>query len=129
MKRRDFIIGTASIAAISIPSVYFYLNHDDTYDPLIAEPQSLSLIWDTDAIIAIGVAYLRQFPDENSEQILVDKLVNNILGNQKAGKLNNQVRKDFETGNTVLIDGWMLSKTEARQCALLTTKLKKQHAY
>lgn len=29
-----------------------------------------------------------------------------------------QVRDDFEAGRTVVVDGWLLSVTEARQCAL-----------
>ena len=29
-----------------------------------------------------------------------------------------QVREDFEAGRTVVVDGWLLSVTEARQCAL-----------
>ncbi|HEX8849972.1 MAG TPA: hypothetical protein VF761_10615 [Gemmatimonadaceae bacterium] len=28
------------------------------------------------------------------------------------------VREDFEKGRTVVVDGWVLSRTEARQCAL-----------
>jgi len=30
------------------------------------------------------------------------------------------VRADFEHGRTVVLDGWILSVTEARQCALLS---------
>ncbi|MDH5368225.1 MAG: hypothetical protein OEW67_14675 [Cyclobacteriaceae bacterium] len=125
MKRREFIIGAASIAAISIPSVYYYFNLGDAdYNPLIAEPQSLSLIWDTETITSIGSKYLQQYPDENNKQTLVKKIVKNISGSDEVviQKLNKQIKKDFEIGNTVLIDGWILSKTEARQCALLTTQ-------
>jgi len=31
------------------------------------------------------------------------------------------VRDDFEHGRTVVLDGWILSLTEARQCALLSS--------
>ena len=34
--------------------------------------------------------------------------------------LRNKVTEDFNAGNTILIDGWLLSKTEARQCAFLS---------
>jgi len=30
------------------------------------------------------------------------------------------VRRDFETGRTVLVNGWVLAATEARQCALFS---------
>jgi len=35
--------------------------------------------------------------------------------------LEESIKNDFETGNTVIVDGWILSRTEARQCALLST--------
>ena len=33
-----------------------------------------------------------------------------------------QVRDDFDTGRTVIVDGWLLSVTEARQCALYSAR-------
>jgi hypothetical protein len=36
--------------------------------------------------------------------------------------LSDQVRDDFEAGHTVVVDGWLLSVTEARQCALYSTR-------
>ena len=30
-----------------------------------------------------------------------------------------KIDRDFETGNIVIVKGWVLSVTEARQCALL----------
>jgi hypothetical protein len=33
-----------------------------------------------------------------------------------------QIRDDFAAGRTVLVDGWVLSVTEARQCALYSLK-------
>jgi hypothetical protein len=31
-----------------------------------------------------------------------------------------QIKNDFGTGNVVIIDGWILAITEARQCALFS---------
>ena len=123
MKRREFIIGAVGLTAVSISGTYLYLNRDIVYDPLIAEPQSLSLIWDTETVIAIGNQYRVQYVDENSEQALAKKLVLNLSdsGEQMIKKFNQKIKEDFEEDNTILIDGWMLSKTEARQCALLST--------
>ena len=33
-------------------------------------------------------------------------------------KMQQKVRADFENGETLVIQGWVLSQTEARQCAL-----------
>ena len=123
MKRREFIIGAISVTAVSISGTYLFLNRDIVYDPLIAEPQALSLIWDTETVIAIGNQYRVQYVDENSEQVLAKKLVHNLSGSgeQMIKSLNQKIKEDFEEDNTILIDGWILSKTEARRCALLST--------
>lgn len=34
--------------------------------------------------------------------------------------LETGIRKDFATGQTVIVKGWVLSVTEARQCALFS---------
>ena len=38
----------------------------------------------------------------------------------KNGPLDAQIRGDFAAGRTVMIDGWVLSVTEARQAALFS---------
>lgn len=123
MKRREFIFGVVGVTVVSISGTYFYLNRDIDYNPLIAEPQSLSLIWDTETIIAIGNQYRIQYVVENNEQALAKRLVRNFSdsGEELIKSMNQKIKEDFEEENTVLIDGWILSKTEARQCALLST--------
>lgn len=65
---------------------------------------------------------MRLTPDEKTESALVNQLMN---GNAEDGadtneRLRRQIVQDFTDGNTVLVDGWLLSVTEARQCALLS---------
>ena len=110
MKRRDFVLlSTAGIAAVAVPSAYFYFGDDVA----LTTPASLSLIWDTQTIKAIGTAYLHQVPDEASVRDLVA-----LLPTTSNTGLEEAVRHDFAMGNHVLVDGWILSVTEARQCAL-----------
>jgi hypothetical protein len=120
MKRRDFILlATTGIAAVAVP--YYYLS-DVEYDRSLAEPQQLALIWDAETITKIGDNYRLQVPDEKSERTLVKLLSENISSEGTVGKsLEQKIKKDFETGNTVMVDGWILSVTEARQCALFST--------
>jgi len=40
-----------------------------------------------------------------------------LLGNES---LDDQIQDDFEEGRTVVVDGWVLSVTEARQTALFS---------
>ncbi len=114
MKRRNFLlIGAAGVAAVSIPTYNYYFG-DVTYDPLLAQPPSLSLIWETHEIQAIGKKYIQQTPDERRVRTLV-----NLLSD--GSTLQNLSIEDFKSGRTVLVDGWILSETEARQCALAST--------
>jgi hypothetical protein len=36
------------------------------------------------------------------------------------GSIDDQIRDDFTAGRTVVVDGWVLSVTEARQAALFS---------
>ena len=118
MKRRNFLlVGTAGIAAISIPSYNYYFG-DVTFDPLLAQPQSLSLIWESKEIRAIGKEFLKQTPEERRVRKLVNLLTDR---SSDTDTLENEITKDFKSGRTVLVDGWILSETEARQCALAST--------
>ena len=122
MKRRHFLmIGTAGIAAVSIPTAYYFLRKID-YDPSLADPHSLSLIWDNETIKKIGNLYRLQMPSENSERPLVKSLkaAASEASLANSSNLEEVIKKDFETGDTIIVDGWILSRTEARQCALFS---------
>jgi hypothetical protein len=123
MKRKQFLLlGVAGIAAVAIPSAWYYLSDAD-YDPVLARPEDLSLIWEDEAIRDLGKKYRSMPMGESRQRSLVSALEKVAGTNAKAAAnaLQQQIRKDFETGNTVLVDGWILSKTEARQCALFAT--------
>jgi hypothetical protein len=124
MNRRHFItIGTAGLIAVSVTSFHFFFENDP--GPSVAgEPRALSLIWDDDAIRSVGLHYLDQTPSESKR--------NTLLGLVSAGQfkdvsaqqfyLEQKTKEDFERGRIVNVDGWILSVTEARQCALFATQ-------
>jgi hypothetical protein len=123
MKRRDFItMGTVGLTATLIPSACYYFR-DTSYGPSLAQPQSLALIWDKETIIAIGNDYRLRVPDEKSESELVEELLRDAPDDVKAlnSFIEMKIKNDFEKNNTVNVNGWILSTTEARQCALLST--------
>jgi hypothetical protein len=121
MKRKKFILMTAaSLAAISIPFAYSCLTDHD-YDRLLAQPGSLAFIWDNQTINEIGNKYRLQVPNEKKERALVGELLADADTDNLALSLEEKVINDFKTGNTIIVDGWILSITEARQCALSST--------
>jgi hypothetical protein len=122
MERRNFLVSIAGVTVLTISGAVYYKTRPIKYDVLIIEPQLLSHIWDTDTITSIGNSYVSQTPKENSENELVKALIENISGSpeEMVNSLNEKVSSDFENGDIVMIDGWMLSRTEARQCGLLS---------
>jgi hypothetical protein len=71
---------------------------------------------------AIGRAYLRQAPEEADAARLLALIHPGDCAALSASELRRAVaarqRADFAAGRTVLLDGWVLSRTEARLCAL-----------
>ena len=84
----------------------------------------LSYIWDTATIRDIGENYRKQFSDEDSERKLVNFLSDyaSTESTTTIEMLRQQIANDYSQGNIVLVDGWVLSRTEARQCALFSLK-------
>ena len=58
--------------------------------------------------------------DEQDEQELVKRIAreNGATGPDSIQMINAQIADDFKNDRIVLVDGWMLSVTEARQCGL-----------
>ena len=124
MERRKFIWAAGSLSVLTVSGVLYFKSRPIQYDAIIAEPGLLSQICDTDTMIAIGGGYVAMTPDENSENILAKELIGNMQGSpqEMAEALNDKVKADFDKGDLVVIDGWILSRTEARQCGLLSKK-------
>ena len=122
MKRSEFILLTGmGISAITIP-IYSCTFSAPEQEQLLAEPELLSHIWDTTTISDIGETYRKQFSDENSELRLTEILSNysSTESTTTIDLLRQQILDDYRQENTVMIDGWILSRTEARQCALFS---------
>ena len=85
------------------------------------EPHSLSAICTRDKMIDLGLAY-RQITGENNLDSLKGLLAierdSPFINRQK--QLEERISEDFKQDHTIMIDGWLLSITEARQCALLS---------
>lgn len=77
---------------------------------------------------AIGLAYLQSYPNEADAQALEDRIAQGIAGGRVAlagagqremsALINDRIRQDFAAEQVVKVQGWMLSITEARLCAL-----------
>jgi hypothetical protein len=126
MKRRTFIyfslIGTA---AITIPGLSCSNNN---YKEVIQRPQFLSHICDPTMLSEIGKSY-RDKLRLNDAELLESKILKGTDGkliSRNTGKnflisfIDKKIKDDFEEGKTLVIKGWVISETEAQQCALFS---------
>lgn len=125
MHRRTYC-GLTSFAVIGL---FLPLAGCSSPDPDLAQtlslPYSLATFSEPATIEALGKAYLEMTPEENASKTLMDLLLSDgenkeIPPTTDSMKmvLQQKIKSDFESGNTIIVSGWVLSITEARQCAL-----------
>ena len=127
MKRRTFLLtaGVATLAIISVPVVKYYSKK--SYDPLVM-PDELSHFCDEKTIRDIGVSYRNLMPQENEKKKLTELLLTGYDGKLTASSnksrvielLDKKIHEDFLGSKIQVLSGWVISTTEARQCALFS---------
>ena len=125
-RRRFLRASIGSSAALVTGSIAAgWLLQGDTTTPVAA--RLIALLPTRDSAAAVGRAYLRITPGEADTDRLVRALVQRMPGLATAGLatdpelralLETRSRLDFTEGDTVRVRGWVLSRTEARACAL-----------
>ena len=126
MKRKKFIyLSIGGAIAIATPTLYCR-NPDKTLNKTLGQPKFLSSICDPNTLSEIGTAYINKYPAEKKEDQLKGLLLADSTG-QPTPKtadlsllLDQKITNDFKTEKTVVVSGWILSLTEARQCALFS---------
>ena len=104
--------------ALSLPSVPWLAEQPLRWQ-VFAHPELLSLFGDAHLVREIGLAFRQAFPHENEPEALMNALLSDqILFSEVY--ISQLVKDDFAQGRTVHLDGWILSRTEARQCALFS---------
>lgn len=128
MNRRQFIQSSyffASILAFSSLTC----NKANKKDELLRKPEMLSEICSEEVIREIGLQYRRQSNIGKDENVLKNRILMTLIGRKlltdfSTSDLNKmvlkKVQKDFEDGNYKIINGWIISETEAMQCALFS---------
>lgn len=128
MKRKTFIyLSVVGTAAVAIPSLKCH-NQNEAFYKSLSQPKLLSHICDEKTLRAIGAAYKNQFSSERKKDQLADLILTDGTGkplqSADAAFINSvvdqKIKQDFENGKTVVVMGWVLSVTEARQCALFS---------
>jgi hypothetical protein len=126
MSRRTFLIAAAgfgvSLAWRSVGSWPFF--------PVSSSPSErlAGLLTHAESARVVGREYLRGVPAEGSSAVLTARIAARLPGGLETvdSASDRRLRElllgatltDFEHERTVVLDGWVLSQTEARLCAL-----------
>lgn len=88
-------------------------------EQLLARPGLLDLLGDEALVRRLGAHYRSAFPAEGEAKALrAAVLAGKSPGVSLPEHLETRIRDDFRDGRTVVLEGWVLARTEARQCAL-----------
>jgi hypothetical protein len=120
-RRHVLVMAAAAAGAVAIgPTGWFGL-----IERLVAadvEGLLRGLITDREGAARLGRSYLGAHPTEARSGILVSRLIGPTEPTSAAGasrEVASRIRGDYAADRTVVVDGWVLSRTEARLYALV----------
>lgn len=123
MERREFLqITAAGMVALGLPGSALFAAPAPAAG-VLAQPGLLAMFGDQQLVRELGILYRRAVPSEDAVEVLSEVIAGRTPVKEwdapaLRAHLEHQVRSDFGAGRTVLLKGWVLSVTEARQCAL-----------
>jgi len=129
MKRRTFIYtGVAVAGGIALSDLLLLNNESKWKKQPFLYPLILSNFLDEGSLRIIGNSYRVTRPDENSKEKLMNAITSGMPAIQsktndltyQAMEIEKNVEMDFKSDKFIVIKGWVISETEARQCALLS---------
>lgn len=127
MQRRQFIeLSAVGGTVFLVTGLNCRQRHPDSYN-VLGQPEQLAQICDLKTLREIGMDYRLQTPTEMESGKLAELLMSDSAGPVSSTSdqlfiqdlMRRKTTEDFESGNIVEVKGWILSVTEARQCALL----------
>lgn len=123
LDRRRFLQITAAGVVASL-TTSACVGDADVDASALERPELLTMLG-SERVRELGTRYRAATPNENTASSLraaISKTAPRTLRLPwtPRGSIADQIQDDFASGRTVLVDGWVLSVTEARQCALVS---------
>jgi hypothetical protein len=126
MERRTFIAMSATaVAALSLPIGCLPENYQ-THLGLMPRPLPLAKFCSPDEVKKIGADYIKHVAEEDDMSDIGKHLFKTDDGKIVDAEgpvveklLHEKIQKDFQIDNTLVLDGWIVSRTEGRICAAL----------
>jgi hypothetical protein len=122
LTRRRLLIAGAGVAAAVAAGPSDLLALIERLSAADAASLLRGLITDRDGAARLGRSYLAVHPSEARGGFLVHDLVGATVPTSVIGasrEVAARIRDDYAAGRTVVVDGWVLSRAEARLYALV----------
>lgn len=122
MERRSFVKLSAFTALVLTLPLAQSCN-SSSKEIAVAQPFLFSHLVDAKTIKEAGADYLKKHAAENDQKKLSQLLLGGkdpaaLSKDEIQAMLDEQVTADFKAGKVIAVSGWVMSQTEARQCAL-----------
>jgi hypothetical protein len=110
--------GTVSVAWSAMAG-----DREPTPQAILATPHLLDMLRDQRLVCELGERYRELTPSEDTVEILERAIFADLDAIAPATapleiRVDDRIRRDFADERTITLRGWILSVTEARQCAL-----------
>lgn len=128
MNRRQFLqITAAGLTCYFLPELGKKISGEadvrDSFDVVVERVKGV--FSDPNGAREVGRRYQALYPNENGTKSLMQELANGMRETSNADNtellrnwLARKIKKDFREDNIVIIDGWVLARTEAQVCSL-----------
>lgn len=129
MNRKKFIwLAVVAAAGAAVPVLVQRIRKSRLLSSPFAYPSFLACFMNESTIRKIGMTYRLMNLAESSKAKLEQLLTADLAKHQPKDKINSQLIDEleqktihnFQTNKIIIADGWVLSVTEARQCALFS---------
>jgi hypothetical protein len=116
MRKRDLLSAGLVLLAGAKPGLLAASGNDEPD----AAAALVRLLDGHEAMMAAGAAYLRQAPAEAAQEQLLALLTRRKVNSaaELAADVQSRIASEWRRGDAVVIDGWLLARSEARLCAL-----------
>ncbi len=129
MNRREFLaLSLGGACAVFLQFGRLRMAHAGLPQQDLLRARLSGLLRHTDSARIVGREYLHRYPQEATVSVLLDLIAADGAGGQAAlskgpddelrALLDHKMRQDFADEKVVQLQGWVLSVTEARLCAL-----------
>ncbi len=128
LARRRMLAATMSIAFASLSVLFVGRVERGRSRRVVATDVLAQLLSDRTSVVRVGTAYLATAPGDADPAAAFDRMrrhggaLASALEDGSLGQVRRiaarGIREDFARGRIIKVDGWLLSQTEARLCAL-----------